>query len=87
MKKLNTNICRWGNSRGFRLPKAILDIAGFGDNDRVSLTVDGDAIIIKKATCSEEKRTYPSISERFAAYNGDYVPEEWDTGPAAGKEF
>lgn len=87
MNTINTNICCWGNSRGIRLPKAILDIVGFKDDDEVSLTVDNGSIIIKKAAPMSERRPYPSLAERFASYQGDYVPEEWDTGPAVGKEL
>lgn len=87
MNTINTNICRWGNSRGIRLPKAILDIVGFKDDDEVSLTVDNGSIVIKKAVPIGEQRPYPSLAERFASYQGDYVPEEWDTGPAVGKEL
>ena len=87
MNTINTNICRWGNSHGIRLPKAILDIVGFKDDDEVSLTVDDGSIVIKKAVSTGERRPYPSLAERFASYQGDHVPEEWDTGPAVGKEL
>lgn len=85
MNSINTNICRWGNSRGIRLPKAFLELAGFSDHDEVSLTAGNGTITIAKA--EKEKRPYPSLLERFASYGGDYIPQEWDTGPSAGKEF
>lgn len=84
---ISTKICRWGNSRGIRLPKAFLDLAGFKDDDEVSLAVDNGSIIIKKAVPMDGRRSYPSLVERFAAYEGDYVPTEWDTGPTVGKEL
>ena len=87
MNTINTNICRWGNSRGVRLPKTILDIVGIKDDDEVSLTVNDGSIIIKKAVSRGELRPYPSLADRFASYKDDYVPEEWDTGPAVGKEI
>ena len=87
MNTINTNICRWGNSRGIRLPKAILDIVGFKDDDEVSLTVDNGSIIIKKAAPMSGRRPYPPLADLFSGYCGDYVPEEWDTGPAVGKEL
>lgn len=62
-----------------------MEIAGLDDNDEVSLTIDHDAIIIRKII--PEKAPYPSLTERFASYHGDYIPKEWDTGPSAGKEF
>lgn len=87
MNTINANICRWGNSRGVRLPKVILDVLGLKDNDEVTLTVNNDSIIIKKAAETEARRTYPSLLERFEGFTGDYIPEEWDTGRAVGKEF
>lgn len=85
MSTVHTNICRWGNSRGIRLPKAVLDLVGFGDNDEVSLTISDGAIIIKKALPEQRKR-YPSLAERFSGYTGDYAPKEWETGATVGKE-
>lgn len=81
-----TSVCRWGNSRGVRLPKAVLDTVGLHDNDEVTLSVVKDAIVIKKAA-KTSKRSYPSLRERFAAYAGDYEPEEWDVGKPIGREF
>lgn len=86
MDAISTNICRWGNSRGIRLPKAVLDIVGLNDDDEVTLTINGDSIIIRGAK-KVTKRNYPSLSERFSGYTGDYVPEEWDVGESVGKEI
>lgn len=85
MNAITTNICRWGNSRGIRLPKAFLEMAGFGDKDEVSLTAGNGTITIAKV--EKEKRPYPSLLERFASYDGDYTPQEWNTGPSVGKEI
>ena len=86
MSTVHTNICRWGNSQGIRLPKTVLDLVGLKDDDEVSLTISGGSIIIRKAT-EARGRNYPSLTERFSGYTGDYVPEEWDTGAAIGKEI
>ena len=85
MRPVHTSSCRWGNSRGIRLPKAVLDLVGLGDNDEVSLTISDGAIIIKKAE-PEQRKSYPSLAERFSSYTGDYAPKEWETGAAVGKE-
>lgn len=81
MNSINASICRWGNSYGVRLPKTFLELAGFGEHDEVSLTVGNGTITITKA--EKETRPYPSLRERFASYDGDYLPQEWDTGPSA----
>lgn len=86
MSTIHTNICRWGNSRGVRLPKTVLDLVGLKDDDEVSLTINDDSIIIRKAR-EERGKNYPSLAERFSGYTGDYVPEEWETGAAVGKEI
>ena len=64
MNTINASICRWGNSRGVRLPKAVLDIVGLHDDDEVTLSIVKDAIVIKKAVKTTE-RSYPSLRERF----------------------
>lgn len=86
MSTIHTNICRWGNSRGVRLPKTVLDLVGLKDDDEVSLTINDDSIIIRKAR-EERGKNYPSLAERFSGYTGDYVPKEWETGAAVGKEI
>ena len=86
MSTVHTNICRWGNSHGIRLPKTVLDLVGFKDDEEVSLTISDGSIIIRKAT-EERRRNYPSLAERFSGYTGDYVPEEWETGAAVGEEI
>jgi antitoxin MazE len=78
-----TNIVRWGNSRGVRLPKPLLDSVHLSDNDAVEITTEGDSIIIKKAA----GRKHRTLKERLAGFDGSYVFDEWDTGPAVGKEI
>ena len=34
-----------------------------------------------------QKHSYPSLSERFASYDGDYIPQECSSGHSMGKEF
>lgn len=72
MSGLNPKICRWGNSHGVRLPKALLDLVGLKENDTVSLSIEGETVIIKKTS----DRPYLSLQERFAGYTGDYEPSE-----------
>ena len=86
MNTINASICRWGNSRGVRLPKAVLDIVGLHDDDEVTLSIVKDAIVIKKAVKTTE-RSYPCLRVRFDTYAGDYVPEEWDVGKPMGREI
>ena len=34
-----------------------------------------------------EKKSYPSLSDRFSGYTGDFAPEEWDVGSPVGEEI
>lgn len=72
---------KWGNSKGIRLPKVLIDELGWSDNDELSISKDDDKIIIKK----HNKRK--NIVELFDGYNGDYKPEEIDWGETKGKEI
>jgi antitoxin MazE len=45
---MTTTITKWGNSKGIRLPKAILESLGLKENDTVELSVIDNVIMIKK---------------------------------------
>ena len=80
---MTTTIVKWGNSRGVRLPKYLLDSVKLTDNDPVEVVTENDNIIIKKITV---KRPHKSLKERLAGFEGEYVFEEWDTGAPVGRE-
>lgn len=79
---MTTNIVKWGNSQGIRLPKYLLDSVQISDNDTVEVITENDSIIIKKL---ESRRK--TIQERFKDFDGPYEPEEIDWGKPAGKEI
>ena len=76
-----TTIQKWGNSQAVRLPKNILEIASFRENDQVELIAEPDCIIIRRA--GKKHRT---LAERVADYHGEYRCKEWDTGKPQGNE-
>ena len=78
-----STIVKLGNSQGVRLPKHILDSVNLSRNDAVDITTDGDIIIIRKLKTKKKHKTF---EERMAGWNGEYVPEEWDTGNPVGNE-
>lgn len=80
---MTTAIQKWGNSQGIRLPKHILDVMQWQDNEQINITTDGNKIIIEKATKEERK----NIKELFADFDGQYVPPEIDWGSPVGKEI
>jgi antitoxin MazE len=77
-----TNIVKWGNSQGVRLPRYLLDSVNLSDNDTVEVIAANDSIIIKKAA----ERKHRTLKERLAAFEGNYNFEEWNTGAPVGKE-
>ena len=64
---MQTTIVRWGNSRGVRLPKVLLETASLADNDTVDVIAENGQIIIKKA---ETKRVRIPLSERLSGWDG-----------------
>ena len=79
---MEATIQKWGNSQAIRLPKAILKIAGIKEDEPVQIIAQQNEIIIKKA------RRHKTLKERLEGFDCDsYVFEEWDTGPAVGREI
>ena len=78
---MSTTIQKWGNSQGIRIPKSILDVLHWKEDEEVELFAQENKIIIKKP----EKRK--NIKDLFADYDGEYVPVEIDWGEPQGKEI
>ena len=79
---MTTNIQKWGNSQGVRIPKMILDSVNWSENENVVIIVDNGKLVIEKA--KEHKRK--NIKELFESYKGDYEPIEIDFGEPKGLE-
>ena len=86
----NTQIQKWGNSQGIRIPKSILESLGMSENDRVEIIPDKDSILIKKSTAER----HLSIEERLTAFYGRAIEEidadlttEYDWGKPMGEEI
>lgn len=75
-----TRIQKWGNSQAIRLPKAVLASAGLEESDEVQLVVKEGIITIVPVN------KHKTLADRIAEYQGEYQPQEWDTGKPAGKE-
>lgn len=78
-----TNIQKWGNSQGVRIPKNILETAHLSENDTVEIIPQDGTILIKKAEPKKRK----TIQELFDGYDGKYEPAEIDWGKPEGKEI
>ena len=65
---MTTAITKWGNSRGVRIPKPILDSLNLKESDTLELTIVDDAIMMKKAASS--KPPTKTIEQRFEEFYG-----------------
>ena len=75
---MTVKIQKWG----IRIPKVILDVLVWSDNEEVDLTVSDGKIIIERT----EKAVRPDIHELFAGYKGSYEPVDIDWGESSGRE-
>ncbi len=79
---METNIQKWGNSLGVRLPKHVADKKALkeGSRVRVTETEDGLAIIVVK----KNRRT---LGEMLKGVTKDQLHEEVTWGAPVGKEL
>lgn len=75
-------IQKWGNSQGICIPKFILEQINLDADSDVSITVEDDSIIIKKAT-----KKHGILAELFADYTGEIPKGEYDWGEPQGAEI
>lgn len=52
---MNSIIRAWGNSQGLYIPKATLKQVGLEVNDAVEISVEGDAIMVRKDKTLEKR--------------------------------
>lgn len=83
MVQVNGSLTKWGNSQGIRLPKNVMEAAGFNENENVEIIADESGIHLKKT-----EKHFNSLQELFDAsgYHGYYKCEEVDTGASVGEE-
>ena len=77
-----TNIAKWGNSHAIRLTKELMEQAKLHPNDKVTITVNGDEIVLKKVVQTKAA----AFDELFKDYTGDWRCSELDAGMDLGKE-
>jgi antitoxin MazE len=77
-------IGRWGRTLAVRLPASVARKLALGEGGRVEVDVEGDAIVIRKASAEralEAMFTGKSVEEWRALYRDAY-----DWGPDLGRE-
>lgn len=75
-----TQLAKWGNSLGLRIPKAIADEAQVREGDAVELTVENNAIVVRPA---RPQYSLEELVERITPRNR-HGETRW--GPPAGNE-
>lgn len=80
---LLSTISKWGNWQGIRLPKTLLELLKWENNDKLEIIVEDENIRIKKLIHQKRK----NIKELFANYEKEYKTQEIDWGEPEGKEI
>lgn len=78
---MDTTIQKWGNSQGLRLALPFLKQANMSLGDTVSVTVQDDAIVVRK-----RKGKKFDLAEMVKEMPADYTPSELSWGQPVGKE-
>lgn len=81
---LLSTISKWGNVQGIRLPKTLLELLKWENNDKLEIIVEDENIRIKKIDSSKKRK---NIKELFANYKKEYQTQEIDWGETEGKEI
>ena len=61
---MEVQIKPWGNSQGIRLPKAVLNEAGFQPDDNLAIRTENGRIVLYRAP------KHKTLEERAAEYGG-----------------
>ena len=80
---MQTKVKTWGNSNAIRLSKELIDLLDIHTDDVLDVNVDGNKIILTKASTFRHK----SFEERLAEYDGQIDLYEFDWGKPQGREM
>lgn len=75
---MESQVTRWGNSLGVRIPKSLAQKSGLTEGTPIVFEVEDDAIIIRRKRYSLEKLLSQVTPENLHG--------ETDTGPSVGRE-
>ena len=64
-----SSIARWGNSLAIRLPKTALDATDFREGDPVTITAQGDTLVVRRAPRVD-------IDAMIASISPEHLPDE-----------
>ena len=72
---MQTQLVKWGNGQGFRLPKSVLTELNAQLNDTFTITVEHERLILEKCV------RHQTLEERASYYGGSlgpYTEFDWD---------
>jgi antitoxin MazE len=78
---MKTRVRKWGNSLALRIPKSFALEVGLREDAAVELSVVDGALVV--LAVPPAPLTLEQLLERITDEN---LPEDWNTGPAVGKE-
>ncbi len=79
---MNQHVKKWGNSLAVRIPVSLSAEIGLRENDQIEIRRDGDSLKIEKIEVDD-----PTLDELLARVTPENIHEEFDWGPAVGKEI
>lgn len=77
---MQTQLARWGDSLGLRIPEEMAGRLGLTDRSRVDVVLDGDRIVI-----TSERPRY-KLEDMLSGMTPEAMREAFDWGPDAGRE-
>ena len=78
---MQTQVKKWGNSQGVRLPKEVLEMAGFSLFVLLSVNVSNGVIMLTR------EFKHKTLEERAASFGGELnLDGEYDWGEPLGRE-
>jgi len=85
---MKTNVVKWGNSHGIRLPKVFLQNIRISENDPVEITLENERIVIKKIDQNGHKTIKQRLNDFYGEdYKQNAIPQkEIDWGKSVGNE-
>lgn len=78
---MKTKLFKCGNSHVLQIPRLILDILNWKDDNILDLKIEDNKLIIENSSDDEIK-----IEDLFEDFNGQYEKEDIDWGKVTGKE-
>lgn len=77
---MQTQLARWGDSLGLRIPEEMAGRLGLTDQSRVDVILDGDRIVITS------ERPHYKLEDMLSGMTPEAMREAFDWGPDVGRE-